>query len=293
MSTSTWLISPAALHARLGSPGLVIFDATVDLPAPRFDGDYRVTSGYVGWLRGHLPGARHADLLVDLAAPNAGYSFAMPTVQGFAEHLARLGVGPRSEVVVYDRADGFWAARLWWMLHSVGLGAALLDGGYQAWQRAGLAIGTGVASLAPASAPPVLRPRAECWASLEEVHAISLGQAPGRLVCALAQAVFDGSAATRYSRRGHIPGSLNRPARTLFESDGRYRPTSALAQVLGPDLLGDGSRLVLYCGGGISAAATAFALTLLGRENVALYDGSLQQWSADPALPMTTGAAPA
>jgi thiosulfate/3-mercaptopyruvate sulfurtransferase len=47
--------------------------------------------------------------------------------------------------------------------------------------------------------------------------------------------------------------------------------------------------VILYCGGGISAAGIALALTLLGREDIALYDGSLEEWSQDPSRPLVTG----
>jgi thiosulfate/3-mercaptopyruvate sulfurtransferase len=111
-------------------------------------------------------------------------------------------------------------------------------------------------------------------------------------VCALSAGLFEGSAVTRYARRGHIPGSLNLPARELFDEHGFYLHTDALEAVLDP-LLQTPEPLILYCGGGISAASQARALTLLGRSNVLIYDGSLQEWAADPRLPMTTGAAPA
>ncbi len=113
------------------------------------------------------------------------------------------------------------------------------------------------------------------------------------LICALGAALFDGSAPTRYARRGHIPGSQNLPTRQLFDAHGRYLPKDALALAIGPTLLHSDGPLVLYCGGGISAAANALALTLLGRQDIAIYDGSLQEWAADARLPMTTGAAPA
>ncbi|HET7344174.1 MAG TPA: rhodanese-like domain-containing protein, partial [Methylomirabilota bacterium] len=51
-------------------------------------------------------------------------------------------------------------------------------------------------------------------------------------------------------------------------------------------------RVVTYCGGGIAATGVAFALALLGRDDVAVYDGSLGEWLADPARPMVTGQAP-
>ena len=49
-------------------------------------------------------------------------------------------------------------------------------------------------------------------------------------------------------------------------------------------------RVICYCGGGIAATMDALALTLIGYGNVAVYDGSMQEWAADPALPMATGA---
>ncbi|QKZ05265.1 sulfurtransferase [Pseudomonas eucalypticola] len=285
------LVNVAWLAANLHAPHLVLLDATVDLRAPRFDGDYQAFSGEPGWRAEHLPGARHADLLMQLHAPQAPYSFAMPATAQLALGLQGLGVDDRSHIVIYDRADGFWAARLWWMLRSVGVPAAILDGGLQAWRNAGQPIETGPVNHAPATAAPTLCVQPGHWASLEQVRAVSEGRTPGHLICALSPAVFDGSATTRYSRRGHIPNSLNRPARHLFDDQGRYHPPQVLAERLGVAQLPQ--PIVLYCGGGISAAASAFALTLLGRHDVTLYDGSLQQWSAAPALPMTTGAAPA
>ena len=47
--------------------------------------------------------------------------------------------------------------------------------------------------------------------------------------------------------------------------------------------MGD-ERVVAYCGAGISATLDAFALTLLGAPDVAVYDGSMSEWVADPAL---------
>ncbi|NWE14253.1 sulfurtransferase [Pseudomonas yamanorum] len=287
------LVDTDWLHARLGEPGLVILDATVVLPSPRFDGDYRVASGHAGWLQAHIPGARHADLLSDFADSHASYSFALPTPQALVQALANLGAGAGSQVVIYDRADGFWAARLWWMLRGLGIAASVLDGGFNAWQRAGLAQHSGQPAITSAVEPWPIHAYAPLWIDRAGVEAVVAGDSPGVLICALGAALFEGTAATRYARRGHIPGSHNLPARTLFDAQGRYLPKDALALAIGPTLLHSDGPLILYCGGGISAAANALALTLLGRQDIALYDGSLQEWAADARLPMTTGAAPA
>ncbi|KAF1027229.1 MAG: 3-mercaptopyruvate sulfurtransferase [Pseudomonas sp.] len=287
------LITPDWLNTRLGDPALVILDATVELPSPRFDGDYRVASGHEGWLHAHIPGARHADLLHALADTEAGFSFALPAPQALVNALATLGAGIGKQVVIYDRTDGFWAARLWWMLRGLGVDASVLDGGFNAWREAGLAQHSGPLTAITPAQPWPTPATASGWIDRAGVEAIVNGHAPGVLICALGAALFEGTAPTRYTRRGHIPGSRNLPARHLFDTHGRYLPKDALAHAIGPTLLHSDGPLVLYCGGGISAAANALALTLSGRMDIAIYDGSLQEWSADARLPMTTGAAPA
>jgi thiosulfate/3-mercaptopyruvate sulfurtransferase len=287
------LVDSHWLHARLADPTLVVLDATVVLPSPAFDGDYRVHSGHEGWLQAHIPGARHADLLTDLADTQAGFSFALPPLETLVNVMANLGAGQGKTLVLYDRADGFWAARLWWMLRSAGIDAKVLDGGFNAWRAAGLPEHSGAAEPITAARAWAIEPRPNLWIDRIGVEAIVAGHAPGVLICALGAALFDGTAASRYARRGHIPGSHNLPARQLFDAHGRYLPEDALALAIGPTLLHSEGPLVLYCGGGISAAANALALTLLGRQDITLYDGSLQEWAADARLPMTTGAAPA
>lgn len=287
------LVDSHWLHARLADPTLVVLDASVVLPSPAFDGDYRVSSGEEGWLQAHIPGSRHADLLTELTDIQASFSFALPTPQTLVNVLARLGAGQGKTLVIYDRADGFWAARLWWMLRSVGIDASVLDGGFNAWRTAGLPEHSGPAEPIAPVQPWAIHPRQNLWIDRYGVEAIASGHAPGVLICALGAALFEGSAPTRYARRGHIPGSQNLPARQLFDAHGRYLPKDALALAIGPTLLHSDGPLVVYCGGGISAAANALALTLLGRQDIAIYDGSLQEWAADTRLPMTTGAAPA
>ncbi|WP_321876941.1 sulfurtransferase [Paraburkholderia bannensis] len=280
------LIEPAELAASLGEPGLVVLDAQVELPSPRFDGDYRVASGYDGWLEQRVPGARHADLSAALSAPHEALSFMRPAPEELARALAALGVGVASRVVVYDRSDGFWAARLWWMLRWIGVEARVLDGGWRAWREANLLVESGpAAAVEPADAIEVCE-RPGMWADRADVEAIVAGAVSDTLVCALSADLFAGRAASRYARRGHIPGSVNLPARTLLDSTGRYAATPVLREALGT--LAVGANVCVYCGGGISAAVDALALTLTGHDAVSIYDGSLQEWAADPALPLVS-----
>lgn len=277
-----WLIG----HHR--DPTVVVLDATVLLAVAQFDHDYRVESGRPGWLAGHVPGALHADLLDGpLSDQSATRHYTHPSARDAARELERLGVGDDRRVVVYDRVEGNWAARLWWMLRWLGVDAQVLDGGWDAWRAADGPVNTGDEDerrVAPGSL--TVRERPELWADRADVEALVAGERPGAaLVCALGAGVYSGEAPSRYARRGHIPGSANLPAGDLLDAEGRQLDVAALrARVTAA--LGAPERVVLYCGGGISASADALALTRLGLEDVAVYDGSLEEWSADPALPL-------
>jgi thiosulfate/3-mercaptopyruvate sulfurtransferase len=279
------LVSVRDLARRLRDPNLLILDATVILPPPRFDGDYRASSGEARWLAAHIPGARFADLLGNLSAHDAPYHFAVPDPRTLAEGFRSLGVDDGKQVVVYDADSGLWAARLWWMLRSLGIKAAILDGGFAQWRLEDQPIESGPVESTP-GAELTVRVDPKAWVGRAQVEAVVRGQEAGTLICALSADLFNGTTPTRYRRRGHIPGSRNFPARQLFAGDGAYLRPADLALQAAPVLAGAARPLILYCGGGISAAATALALSLLGETDVSIYDGSLEEWAADPALPL-------
>ncbi|WP_062349620.1 sulfurtransferase [Herbidospora yilanensis] len=277
------LVDAAWLAAR---PEAVVLDATVVLPAPRHDGDHRSSSGRYGWAREHIPGSVHADLLDDLSDPAPPQHFTRPEPGVLAGRLGRLGVVDGATVVVYDRAGGLWAARLWWLLRWIGVEAYVLDGGLAAWAAAGLPTESGPVTTVPGTLTP--RPRDGLWVGRDDLVSWLDGAAEATVVCALAPEVFRGETPTRYARRGHIPGSVNVPARALTDHDGRYLDVGELRAATSG--LADGP-VWIYCGGGVSAAALALVLIRQGRDDVAIYDGSLEEWAADPALPLAIGAA--
>ncbi len=269
----------------------VVLDATATLAAPRADGDYRVASGRPGWLAGHIPGSRHADLVTELTDHGAGFHFAHLEAAALAAVVRPWGVVQGRPVVIYDQAGSLWAARLWWELRSIGVDARVLDGGLAAWRAAGLPVAVG--DDAPAPRRGYLEPRETpgAWATRDDVLAVISGHSRATLVCALGADAFTGRATTRYSRRGHIPASANLPAHGLLDGDGRLLEPAALSAAAAAVLPRDGGRIILYCGGGVSAALLALALTVIGVGGVAIYDGSLEEWTADPALPIQLGVA--
>jgi thiosulfate/3-mercaptopyruvate sulfurtransferase len=281
--------APALAELLDGENPPAVLDASLELHTAAVDGDYRKDSGLPRWLAGHIPGSQHVDLSTQFTDVDAPYHFAHADPQAIADELARLGVAQGCAVVVYDSTGMLFAARLWYLLRWIGVDVRVLDGGLAAWTAAGLPIAAGEeAAPRPAASWPAEKVR-RAWISKQEL--LERGESDNRpLVCSLPPAQFTGSAPSRYSRRGHIPGSINVSSRDHF-SDGRLKSRVELIlayDAAGVDVTDPTEEVLLYCGGGISAAAAALALAEIGVTAVRVYDGSLEEWSADESLPLQT-----
>lgn len=279
------VVSTQWLADHLGADHLVVLDATVHVPTLP-TGRVGYVSGHESYvLSGHVPTAVFADVIEELSDPEGNYPFTRPSAERFAAAAGALGIDNETAVVVYDSAVGQWAARVWWLFRSFGYdNVAVLDGGYTKWTAEGRETDVGHVEPAPARFQAVERP--ELWADKAEVAAIVAGTAPGALVCGIPTKEFTGEEGHR-ARRGHIPGSLSVPAGRLVDrGTNALLPVDQLRATVAPVL--DESRVVTYCNGGIAAASDALALVLAGHGNVALYDGSLNEWAADDAAPLET-----
>jgi thiosulfate/3-mercaptopyruvate sulfurtransferase len=281
-----------ALAAVLDDPALRLFDATVNLIRPGEGGPYTVQSGRAEYEREHIPGAGFADLAGPLSDPDSPFAFTLPSAERFAVAAGRLGIGDGTHVVVYAQDSPMWATRLWWELRYFGFDAvSVLDGGLPAWKASGRALSD--TAVEYPSATFVAQPRSEWVARRAEIERIVEAEdAPACLVNALTPPVFrgEGRAGSNYSRPGRIPGSVNAPWTALIDPDtNRFRSAPELRHALeAAGALGD-RPVIAYCGGGISATVDLFALSLVGRDDARLYDGSLTEWTRDPALPLELG----
>jgi len=273
------LVSAVWLREHLGDPDLVVIDATVVVQSDAA-GNMEIVNGRASYEDGHIPGAAFADLLGELSDPDGEFEFTLPKPGEFAAAMAALGVGDDSRVVIYDRMGMPWAARVWWMLRWIGFDrAALLDGGLDAWTAAGGELSSEPVARSAGTLSVRLRP--ELIADQAEVRA-SIQDDTIDLVDVLPPIHYRGEW-TMYERPGHIRGAINIPTSTLFDESGHFRPDDELAGLFGDD---PDARTITYCGGGIAASVDAFVLTRLGFGNVAVYDGSLDEWTADPDNPM-------
>ena len=290
-----YLIETDWLAAHLDDPGLRILDCTSYLLDYFEKTKATKVSGLVNYEQGHIHGAAYVDIIHDLSDPTRSQlMYPMPPSEQFASVMSRLGVGEGTRAILYDDFLGMFATRVWWMLRAFGFeDAAVLNGGWAKWKSEGQAVSTEPSRYPPATFIP--RPRPDLMTGKEDVLA-AIEDERVCLINALSEPEYTGDPdfPHHYGRPGHIPGSVNVPFVSVVDM-------AANSQLIAPEALRkqfenagalDCERVITYCGGGIASSQTAFLLTLLGAENVAVYDGSLTEWGADPTLPLVTGSTP-
>jgi thiosulfate/3-mercaptopyruvate sulfurtransferase len=285
------LVEPDWLAARLDEPALRILDCTVHLDFDD-DGTRHQTAARADWERAHIPGSVYADLVTDLSDTSEGtYPFERPASDTFAAAMERLGVGDDTRVVCYDNDVNEWAARVWWLLRSYGFDdVGVLDGGWKRWVAEGRPVSIDEPEIPAATFTP--EPRPERVADMASVRA-AIEDPDARIVNALRPDDHAGTGRPiKYGRPGRIPGSVNVPAHgdegIVRDDRETYRDRDALEAQLDAVGATDADRVITYCGGGIAASSVAFALELVGHDDVAVYDRSLSEWGRDESLPMET-----
>lgn len=291
-ANNRYLIDTAWLQDHLHDPELRILDCTVYLPnyfEESAQQKVEVVRGLEDYKRSHIPGSVFVDIVGDLTdKSNKRFMFPMPSADQFATVMSRLGVGEGTRVVLYDRMVNIWAARVWWMLRAFGFSnAAVLDGGWAKWTAEGRPSSSAPAVYPPARFVSLFQP--ERMASKEEVRA-AIDDESTCLVNALDPEEFSGRGPVRYGRPGHIPTSVNVSFLGILNSEtNAYLPLEDIRAQFASTGVFAKDRIITYCGGGIAACSDAFLLTLLGAKNVAVYDGSMTEWAADPELPLEMG----
>lgn len=286
------LISVAELARLLSNPsGVRVFDCTSDLMNPAL--------GPQQFDESHIPGATHASLDQNLSAHGgsvalgtaaSGGRHPLPTREAFALWLGKAGVGNHEQVVVYDRNGVNYAGRLWWMLKWCGHEAvAVLDGGLQAWSKAGHKTETGAAKGAQPPYPFKLSRQLVTLVSTPNVVE-QLGTPTQTVLDARGAPRFRGEVEPLDPIAGHIPGALNRPFSTNLDQDGLFKPQAQLRAEFESLLDGRAASTVVHqCGSGVSAVPNLLAMELAGLGRQALYAGSWSEWSNTPGLPVERG----
>ena len=275
------LVSTSWLMAHLKDPDLRLLDASWYLPD-------MARNGREEYNNAHILGARFFDI-DEVSDHRSELPHMVPPVEKFMSRVRAMGVGDGHQIVVYDGAGLFSAARVWWLFQLMGHSdIAVLDGGLPKWQAKG-------------------HPTEDMVSVIRDRHMTVRRQ--NQMVCDVTQVsaaaklgdyeIIDARAATRFTgtapepraglRSGHIPGSKNVCYRDLLRSDNTMKDPDVLRQVFvdaGVDLA---KPAITSCGSGVTAAILNLAMQRIGKTNHSLYDGSWSEWGMSPTLPVATG----
>jgi thiosulfate/3-mercaptopyruvate sulfurtransferase len=273
----TTLISPQELQTQLSS--VRVIDCRFDLA--------RGSAGREAYAVGHIPNAFYAHLDADLSgpiSPNTG-RHPLPDPSALAATFGRWGITANTQVVAYDADAGMFASRLWWLLRWLGHDqVAVLDGGFNGWQRAGLPITTAIPTTRTSTF--VGKPNATMLASAATVGEL-VKRNDWRVLDARAPERFRGEIEPIDPVAGHIPGARNHPFAWNMGSNGRFLPASELASKLRQSLDGAASdQSIMMCGSGVTACHNLLAMEVAGLTGAKLYAGSWSEWIRDAARPV-------
>lgn len=270
----TALISTTELKSNLDRPDWLVVDCRFDLARP--------AAGEEAYAIAHISGAVYAHLDRDLSGPITPHTgrHPLPAPEQFAATLSRWGVSTETQVVAYDADAGAFASRLWWLLRWVGhRRAAVLDGGFKAWQSAGLPV-TAQRPTRTASRF-IAHPDRSMWLDAAQV-AERVGRSDWRLLDARAPERFAGEVEPLDPVAGHVPGARNHPFASSMGENGRLLPADQLRERFAASQAGVAdSNTIAMCGSGVTACHLLLALEAAGKPGAKLYAGSWSEWIRD------------
>ncbi|WP_240008225.1 3-mercaptopyruvate sulfurtransferase [Pseudaquidulcibacter saccharophilus] len=272
------LVSTEWLAEHIDSPDIHVIDASWFMPNSGRNAkqEYEFC---------HIKGAVFFDIdeIADLTSP---YPHMVPSPEKFASRVRKLGLGDGVKIIIYDSHGIFSAPRVWWMFRLMGHDdVAVLDGGLKKWLAEGRP--TDDAIVSHWERHFTIRIRNDLIRDFSQVLAICEDQGT-QVVDARSPARFSGTEPEPRPNlnSGHIPNSINWHYAQLINSDGTMVSNDEIkAQIaaLGIDL---NKPIIASCGTGVTACILALALDKIGKDKVAVYDGSWAEWGARDDAPI-------
>ena len=277
-ATAEPLVSPQWLSEHRADSDIVVLDIRSVI-----DG-----GGAEAYAKAHIPGAIHSDYdKAGWRVSRNGQPLMVPSQTALEKLIGESGIDEDSHVVIVpagvSATDFGAAARIYWTLKAAGHPAiSILDGGFAAWQAAGLPVESG--NNVPS--PKIFSGKFNeaLLAELEEVER----NPNATLVDARPANQFNGKEKAGLAKAYcHIPGAISIDSASFYDpATNRLRPKAELAAIASKVPAGP---VVTYCNTGHWAATDWFVLSeILGRPNVRLYAGSMVEWSSDAHRPIAS-----
>lgn len=279
----TPLVDARWLQSHLDDDDLVVLDVRNAI-----DGSDR--SDYE---RAHIPGAVYSSYTDDgWRISDDGVPGKLPPVEDLEALIGGLGIDNDDTVVVVpagvSSTDFGSAARIYWTFKALGHDeVAILNGGHQGWIEADGALETGSVEVSAADFEADFRP--ELLATTEEVEAAL--EADEQLVDARPAPQYEGEAKHPAARSaGTIPGAASLEERLLVkEGTAQFVDRERVLELVDVAGIRTDERILTFCNTGHWAATAWFALSeVAGYEDVAMYDGSMTEWTQDESRPLAT-----
>jgi thiosulfate/3-mercaptopyruvate sulfurtransferase len=255
------IVSADWLKANIKNPYIVPADCRFNL----LDHAY----GKRSYTSGHIPGAVFFDMEKDLSSPEKSFGrHPIPALDEFTKVLENRGISRKSIVVAYDD-DGSGAARLWFLLEYFSLeNGYVLDGGLNAWLRAGGDITTKVPERRTSSVE--LKAKKDM---IVEKEIIESKNSPFSLIDARSPDRYSGEYEPIDRIPGHIPNATNIFWKSVLNEDGTYKSPDQIRSIFKEV----GKNPVLYCGSGVTSCVNYIAMRIAGIEP-RLYPGGWSHW---------------
>ena len=267
------LISTDWLKTNLGADNVRIVD---------------VRSNVADYWAGHIPGAVyfHPDAM---RLADRGVPVMLMPPEALAIMLGKMGISQKTSVIVYTEKGDFKAAYLVWALDYIGhASSAVLEGGFGKWQAEGNPVTQDYPKITATQYGRPTKLQNDVRANLAEVKKIV--ESGGALILDVRPVELYTGEKGAWKRKGHIKGSLSRFWGEDLKEDGTWKSRDELKAAYAKLGGAPEKPVIVSCGQGQMSSQTYFTLKyLLGYKSVKNYDGSFNEWSNIPELPIETG----